>query len=177
MQGKVNPKPAVMVKQHIQRISKIVSSKVAVPSPVCIRIRIMPQTITVGFHIMRISTHFMPVRAGMGMDAGPITGQRNAVVIYNAPLHGWIGGSGTEYLLEKLFVIKTTLPKGGLLQGYKPVLPTAPKDAGLHFVQAILSLPLLLPLKGYSYYLLPLKGSSYSFTLSLSKAISCFSCS
>lgn len=33
--------------------------------------------------------------------------------------------------------IKTTLPKGGLLQGYKPVLPTAPKDAGLHFVQAI----------------------------------------
>ena len=39
------------------------------------------------------------------------------------------------------------------------------------------SLPLLLPLKGRLYYLLPLKGSSYSFTLNLSKAISCFSCS
>ena len=38
-------------------------------------------------------------------------------------------------------------------------------------------LPLLQPLKGRSYYLLPLKGSSYSFTLSLSNAISCFSCS
>ncbi len=29
--------------------------------------------------------------------------------------------------------------------------------------------------KGRSYYLPPLKGSSYSFTLNLSKAISCFS--
>jgi len=33
------------------------------------------------------------------------------------------------------------------------------------------------PVKGRSYYLLPLKGSSYSFTLNLSRAISCLSCS
>ena len=38
-------------------------------------------------------------------------------------------------------------------------------------------LPLLPTLKGCFYDWLPLKGSSYSFTLNLSSAISCFSCS
>lgn len=51
------------------------------------------------------------------------------------------------------------------------------KGAGFHFVQATMPLTLLPPQTGRLYYLLPLKGSSYSFTLNLSKAISCFSCS
>ena len=40
------------------------------------------------------------------MDAGPVTGKRDAVFMDKAALHGWGNGRGTEYLLEKLFVIK-----------------------------------------------------------------------
>ena len=54
---------------------------------------------------------------------------------------------------------------------YRP----APKDAGFHFVQATLPLPLSLDPEGSSYCWPPLKGSSYSFTLNLSCIISSFS--
>ena len=56
---------------------------------------------------------------------------------------------------------------------YRP----ATKVAGFHICSSLLPLPLSQPFKGLLYYLLPLKGSSYSFTLNLSNAISCFSCS
>ena len=95
-----------MVRQQIQRISKIVSPKVTVPSPVCIWVGIVPRAVTAVFSMIRTAAHFMPVRAGMCMDTGPVTGERDAVLIYKAVLHGWSNGSGTEYLLEKLFVIK-----------------------------------------------------------------------
>ena len=66
MQGKVDPKPSVMVRQHVQRISEIVSAKIAVPSPAGIRVGIMTGTVTAVFHIVRTAAHFMPVRAGIG---------------------------------------------------------------------------------------------------------------
>ena len=73
--------------------------------------------------------------------------------------------------------IITTRLTGGLHKGYKPIMPTRVSRRGLSLCSSLLPLPLLPPLKGRSYYLLPLKGSSYSRTLSLSIAMSCFSCS
>ena len=93
-----------MVRQHIQRISKIVSSKIAVPAPMGIRIRIMARTVAAGLSMDRTAAHFMPVRAGMGMDAGPVTGKRDAILMDKATLQGWKDGGGTECLLKKLFV-------------------------------------------------------------------------
>ena len=95
-----------MVRQHVQCISKIESSKVAVPAPVGIRVRIMARTATAVLSMVRTAAHFMPVRAGMGMDACPVTGKGDTVLIYKAALHGRGDGCGTKYLLEKLFVIK-----------------------------------------------------------------------
>ena len=95
-----------MVRQHIQRISKIVSSRITVPAPMGIRIRIMARTVASGLSMVRTAAHFMPIRAGMCMDAGPVTGKRDAVFMDKAALHGWGNSRGTEYLLEKLFVIK-----------------------------------------------------------------------
>ena len=71
--------------------------------------------------------------------------------------------------------IKTTRPTGGLLQGYKPMLPASASRRWLSLCSSLLPLPLSPPLKGCLYYSPPLKGSSYSRTLNLSSAISCFS--
>ena len=95
-----------MVRQHIQRISKIVSSKIAVPAPMGIWIGIMARTAAAGLSMVRTAAHFMPVRAGMSMDAGPVTGKRDAILMDKATLQGWKDGGGTECLLKKLFVIK-----------------------------------------------------------------------
>lgn len=73
------------------------------------------------------------------------------------------------------FKIKTTRPTGGLLQGYKPMLPASASRRWLSLCSSLLPLPLSPPLKGCLYYSPPLKGSSYSRTLNLSSAISCFS--
>ena len=70
-----------------------------------------------------------------------------------------------------VFIIITTRQTGGLHRGYKPRYLPASQGAGFHFVQALLHLPLWLTPKGV--YLA--NGSSYSFTLSLSKAMSAFS--
>ena len=103
---KVNSKLAVMVNQHVQRISKIVSPKVAVPSPMGVWVRIMPGAAATVFTIVRAVAHFMPVRAGVGMDAGSVTGKRDAVFIDQAALHGRCDGGGAERLVEELFIIK-----------------------------------------------------------------------
>ncbi len=85
---------------------RMLSSKITVPAPMGIRIRIMARTVTSGLSMVRTAAHFMPIRTGMCMDAGPVTGKRDAVFMDKAALHGWGNGRGTEYLLEKLFVIK-----------------------------------------------------------------------
>ena len=42
----------------------------------------------------------------MGMDAGPVTGKRDAVLLYKAVLYGRGNGCSAEYLMQKLFIIK-----------------------------------------------------------------------
>ena len=74
-------------------------------------------------------------------------------------------------------LIMTTRQTGGLLAPIRDSYRPAPKDAGFHSVQATMPLTRRPPLKGVCNTGYPLKGSSYSFTLSLSIAISYFSCS
>ena len=63
-----------------------------------------------------------------------------------------------------------------MLLGYNPWKAGAPKDAGLHAVQALLPLTRGEPVEpaGPGYFL---NGSEYSLTLSLSSAMSAASCS
>ena len=87
------------------------------------------------------------------------------------------GGRKTTPTIKQLnsYKIKTTRPTGGLLQGYKPMLPASASRRWLSLCSSLLPLPLSPPLKGCLYYSPPLKGPSYSRTLNLSSAISCFS--
>lgn len=66
----------------------------------------MARTVTAVFSIIRTPACFMPIRAGMGMDAGSVTGKRDAVLIYKAALYGRDNGCGAEYLMGKFFIIK-----------------------------------------------------------------------
>lgn len=106
MQRKANPKPAVMTGQHVQRVSEIVVIKATVPSPTRIRVGIMPRAAAAAFPIIWAAAYFMPVRAGMSMDAGPATGKSDAVGWDNAALYRRRHGCGAENLMEKLFIIK-----------------------------------------------------------------------
>ena len=56
---------------------------------------------------------------------------------------------------------------GGLSSPVKGCYRPAPKDAGFHFVQVTLHLPLSLDTEGSGYCWLPLRRSSYTFTLFL----------
>ena len=106
-----------------------------------------------------------------------------------------------EVFLLKMFVayaynfisirqIKTAFKKRGFLCGYKPLLPARVSRRCFHFVQAI-AFDSRQPSKGFIFYYFFLfafsclyacysaseNGFAYSFTLILSIAISCISCS
>ncbi len=86
--------------------------------------------------------------------------------------------------------IKTAFKKRGFLCGYNPLLPVRVSRRCFHFVQAI-AFDSRQPSKGFIFYLFFLlafsclyaccsaseNGFAYSFTLILSIAISCISCS
>ena len=88
------------------------------------------------------------------------------------------------------WVIKTAFKKRGFLCGYKPLLPARVSRRCFHFVQAIAFDSRQLS-KGFIFYYFFLfafsclyaccsaseNGFAYSFTLILSIAISCISCS
>lgn len=87
-------------------------------------------------------------------------------------------------------LIKTAFKKRGFLCGYKPLLPARVSRRCFHFVQAI-AFDSRQPSKGFIFYYFFLfafsclyaccsaseNGFAYSFTLILSIAISCISCS
>ena len=89
-----------------------------------------------------------------------------------------------------LLKIKTAFKKRGFLCGYKPLLPARVSRRCFHFVQAI-AFDSRQPSKGFIFYYFFLfafsclyaccsaseNGFAYSFTLILSIAISCISCS
>ena len=102
---------------------------------------------------------------------------------------------GLAFVLIKLFSkrllkIKTAFKKRGFLCGYKPLLPARVSRRCFHFVQAI-AFDSRQPSKGFIFYYFFLfafsclyaccsaseNGFAYSFTLILSIAISCISCS
>lgn len=93
-------------------------------------------------------------------------------------------------LLNVSKTIKTTSKRRGFLCGYKPLLPARVSRRCFHFVQAI-AFDSRQPSKGFIFYYFFLfvfsclytccsaseNGFAYSFTLILSIAISCISCS
>ena len=96
----------------------------------------------------------------------------------------------THTILSQLGKIKTAFKKRGFLCGYKPLLPARVSRRCFHFVQAI-AFDSRQPSKGFIFYYFFLfafsclyaccsaseNGFAYSFTLILSIAISCISCS
>ena len=98
----------------------------------------------------------------------------------------------TFYIIFRRFLgqIKTAFKKRGFLCGYKPLLPARVSRRCFHFVQAI-AFDSRQPSKGFIFYYFFLfafsclyaccsaseNGFAYSFTLILSIAISCISCS
>ena len=94
------------------------------------------------------------------------------------------------FYLVYLHKIKTAFKKRGFLCGYKPLLPARVSRRCFHFVQAI-AFDSRQPSKGFIFYYFFLfafsclyaccsaseNGFAYSFTLILSIAISCISCS
>ena len=98
----------------------------------------------------------------------------------------------TFYIIFRHFLgqIKTAFKKRGFLCGYKPLLPARVSRRCFHFVQAI-AFDSRQPSKGFIFFYFFLfafsclyaccsaseNGFAYSFTLILSIAISCISCS
>ena len=94
------------------------------------------------------------------------------------------------FLFPSQYKIKTAFKKRGFLCGYKPLLPARVSRRCFHFVQAI-AFDSRQPSKGFIFYYFFLfafsclyaccsaseNGFAYSFTLILSIAISCISCS
>ena len=116
-------------------------------------------------------------RPDFKLEKGPVTSAGRRCSIWNRwlrPSIFWrrITSPTMKHLLKKSGPpVKRVVCPTPVRGCYRP----APKDAGFHFVQATLPLPLSPDPEGSSYCWLPLKGSSYSFTLNLSCIISSFS--
>lgn len=112
-------------------------------------------------------------------------------IIYSGSFY-WNKEDGTKQKIKVpgTYEIKTTLKRRGFLCGYKPLLPARVSRRCFHFVQAI-AFDSRQPSKGFIFYYFFLfafsclyaccsaseNGFAYSFTLILSIAISCISCS
>ena len=80
MHRQINANVRIMKTEHIKGMAKIKGFFVAVPAPVSIGIREMPATGAVWNTVLFTFADFMPVRGGMGMDAGAVAGKRDTVL-------------------------------------------------------------------------------------------------
>lgn len=91
---------------------------ITVPAPVSIGVRKMAFTGAVWDSIFRTFTDLMSIRAGMGMDAGTVTGKSKAI-FWDKPIpEGRYEGGETENPLESFFIIEGKLFMGEGVRGY-----------------------------------------------------------
>ena len=106
MEREVNPDVCIMGAEHIKGMSEIKDFLVAVPSPVSIRVREMAHTGAVCYPIIQTVTDLMPVRGGMGMDTGAVTGKGQAVFWDEPILEGREDCGKAEELLEPVLIME-----------------------------------------------------------------------
>ena len=106
MQGQVNTGFRIMGTEHIKGVAKIKDFLITVPAPVGIRIGEMAFTGTARDTFFKAVTDLVPVRGGMGMDAGAVAGKGEAIFGYESVLKGWKDGGKTENLLEPFLIME-----------------------------------------------------------------------
>ena len=102
MEGQVNAGLGIMRAEHVKGMPEIIDFLFTVPSPVGIRVREMAFTGTAWGAVFPALTDFMPIRGGMGMDAGAVTGKGKAALGDEAVFHGGQDGGKAEKALEPL---------------------------------------------------------------------------
>lgn len=106
MQGQVNPNVSIVGAEHVEGMSKIEDFLITVPPPVCVRVREMAFTGTVGNAVFHTFADLMPIRGGMGMDTGAVAGEGNAVRREKSVLEGRYECGKPEKLLETFFIME-----------------------------------------------------------------------
>ena len=106
MQGQVNTKFCIAGAEHVKGVSKIKAFLVTVPSPAGIGIGEMAFTGAASDTFFQAVTDLMPIRGGMGMDAGAVAGKGEAVFRDEPILKGWEDGSKAENLLEPFLIME-----------------------------------------------------------------------
>ena len=79
MEGEVNANVVVVGAEHIKGMAEIKDFLVTVPSPVSIGVREMAPAGAVCDPVLQTAADFMPIRGGMGMDTGAVTGKSETV--------------------------------------------------------------------------------------------------
>lgn len=106
MEREVNPDVCIMGAEHVKGMAKIKDFLVAVPSPVGIRVREMAHAGAVCYPVIQTVTDLMPVRGGMGMDTGAVTGEGETVFWDKPILEGREDCSKPEELLEPVLIME-----------------------------------------------------------------------
>ena len=91
---------------------------ITIPAPVSIGVRKMAFTGAAGESIFQTLTGFVPIRVGMGMDAGAVPGKSKAIIWDDTILEGRYEGSETENPVESFFIIEGKLFMRESVRGY-----------------------------------------------------------
>lgn len=95
-QRQISMVAGIMKGKRIQGIAKKVVIQVRIPSPVRVRIRIMPETLAAAVRAAILKPavfESFTKGAGMGMDTGAVTGDCQVAGWDEAKLHGWADSS------------------------------------------------------------------------------------
>ena len=109
VEGKVNTRIRVVGAKHVEGVAKIKSPLVTVPAPVRIGVREMAFAVTVQVPALCTFAGLMPIRGGMGMDAGAVAGEGDAVLRNQPVAQGREDGGEPENLLEPFFIMEGEL--------------------------------------------------------------------
>lgn len=106
MERQVNADMGIVGAEHVKGVSEIKDFLIAVPAPVCVGIGEMPVTGAVGNAVFAAIADFMSMRGCVGMDAGAVAGNGNAVCGDEAVFKGRDEDGKPEDLLKPFFIME-----------------------------------------------------------------------
>ena len=106
MEREVDSDVCIMGAENVKGMSEIKDIFITVPPPVSIRVREMAHTGAACYPVIQTVTVLMPVRGGMGMDTGAVTGKGQAVFWDEPILEGREDCGKAEELLEPVLIME-----------------------------------------------------------------------
>lgn len=115
MEREIERISVIMERKQIKSIPEIKTVEIAVPAPGCVWIGIMSGTGAGPGPVFRARADLMPIGERMGVDAGAVTGEGEAVGRNQSGAYGREQSGKAEKLLKEIFIMKREfIPRNSL---------------------------------------------------------------